>query len=65
MVAGPEFGDREGCIVVIYKALYSLKSSGKMFWEKLHDELIGLGFQPSKANPQIWMHPTSKGDAYE
>ena len=65
VVAGPEFGDREGSILVIHKALYGLKSSGKRFWEKLHDELTDLGFHPSKADPQIWMRPTSKGDAYE
>ena len=65
VVAGPEFSDREGRILIIHKALYGLKSSGKRFWEKLHDELIGLGFTPSKADPQIWMRPTSQGDAYE
>jgi hypothetical protein len=27
--AGPEFGDRQGCIVVIKKALYGLKSSAE------------------------------------
>ena len=28
IIAGPEFGDREGHILVIYKALYGLRSSG-------------------------------------
>ena len=65
VVAGPEFGERQGKVLVIHKALYGLKSSGKRFWEKLHDELVGLGFFPSKADPQIWMRPTSTGDAYE
>ena len=29
IVAGPEFGDREGHTLVIYKALYGLRTSGK------------------------------------
>ena len=53
VVAKPEFGDREGSILVIHKALYGLKSSGKRFWERLYDELNDLGFVPSKADPQI------------
>jgi hypothetical protein len=27
-IAGPEFGDLEGHVLIIYKALYSLRSSG-------------------------------------
>ena len=64
-VPGPEFGDQEGHIMVIVKALYGLKSSGKRFWERLHDDLKSLGFKPSRADPQVWMRPTEDGDAYE
>jgi hypothetical protein len=65
IVAGPEFGERQGHILIIIKALYGLKTSGKRFWERLHDELKGMDFEPSKADPQVWMRPTKKGDAYE
>jgi hypothetical protein len=39
IVAGAEFGKCEGHILIIYKALYGLRTSGKRFWEVLHDEL--------------------------
>jgi len=65
IVAGPEFGKRKGLIVVVHKALYGLKLSGKMWHEKLHDTLRDLGFIPSKADPDIWMRPTKDGTRYE
>ncbi len=63
IIAGPEFGDREGHILVINKALYGLRSSGKRWHEKLHDCLTQLGFTPSKAEPDIWLR--RNGDLYE
>ena len=65
IVAGPEFSDWQSHILIIYKALYGLKSSGKRFWEKLHDELVLIGFNPSKADPQIWMRPSYTKSFYE
>jgi hypothetical protein len=32
--AGPEFGDLEGHLLVVYKALYGLRSSGKQFGDE-------------------------------
>ena len=29
--SGPDFGEREGCLLIIYEALYGLKSSGLVF----------------------------------
>ena len=37
IVAGPEFEELEGHILVIYKALYGLKSSGLRWSQKIHD----------------------------
>ena len=55
IVAGPEFGDREGHILVFNKALYGLKSSGLKWHEKFADTLRSMGFVPSKAENDIWM----------
>lgn len=55
ITAGPEFGEDEGCIMIIEKALYGLRSSGARFHEKLADTLRALGFKPSKADPDVWM----------
>ena len=53
--AGPEFGTLEGHLLVIHKALYGLRSSGKQFGDLLACCLRELGFMPSKAEPQIFM----------
>jgi hypothetical protein len=63
VVAGPEFGDREGHILIIQKALYGLKSSGLRWHERFADVLRSMGFFPSKAEPDIWMR--DMGDHYE
>jgi hypothetical protein len=55
IVAGPEFGEREGHILIIRKALYGLKSSGQRWHDRLHYCMIDLGFTPCKAEPDIWM----------
>ena len=63
IIAGPEFGDREGHTLVISKALYGLKSSGLRWSERLADVLRSMGFVPSKAEKDIWMR--DKGTHYE
>ena len=61
--AGPEFGELEGHLFVIVKALYGLKSSGKRWHDRLFDVLRGMNFTPSKAEDDIWMR--DMGDHYE
>jgi len=55
IIAGPEFKERKDHILVINKALYGLKSSGQRWHDKLHDCLTDLGWNPCKAEPDIWM----------
>jgi Reverse transcriptase (RNA-dependent DNA polymerase) len=58
IVGGKEFAcvGLEGHTLVIVKALYGLKSSGARWWEVLADVLRQMGFTPSKADNDIWMH---------
>jgi hypothetical protein len=63
IIAGPEFGKREGHILVIHKALYGLRSSGACWHDKFSDCLRDMGFQPCKAEPDIWLR--RNGDIYE
>ena len=51
IVAGPEFQELEGYILIFLKALYGLKSSGKRWAEVIHDILRDMKFLPSKADP--------------
>ena len=56
IVAGPEFQELEGYILIFLKARYVLKSSGKRWAEVIHGILRDmklLPFQPSKADPCI------------
>ena len=55
IIAGPEFEELEGCILIFNKALYGLKSSGKRWAERFYDIIKDMGFTPSKADPCIWM----------
>ncbi len=50
-------------MMLIRKALYGLKTSGKRWAKRLIDVLRDIGFSDSKANPSIWM--CRAGDHYE
>ena len=63
VIAGPEFGEREGHVLIIDKALYGLKTSGVRWHDKFADVLRGMGFFPSKGENDIWMR--SAGNHYE
>ncbi len=61
--AGPEFGDREGSIVIIKKALYGLKSSAECWHSMFSDSLRKLGFSPTRFDRDVWIRDA--GDHYE
>ena len=63
IIAGPEFGEREGCVLIIRKALYGLKSSGKRWHERCAEVLRSMGYFPCKMDPDVWMR--DMGDYYE
>jgi len=63
VIAGPEFGELEGHIFVIRKALYGLKTSSIRWHERYSQVLRSMKFVPSHAEPDIWMR--DKGDHYE
>ena len=60
--AGPEFGSEHGQPMIIRKALYGLKSSGVAFRAHLAETLHDIGFKPTKADPNILIHPAVKPD---
>jgi hypothetical protein len=63
IIAGPEFKDCEGHILIISRALYGLRSSGARWHDRFADCIRELGFFPCKAEPDIWMR--KKGNIYE
>ena len=54
-IAGPEFGELEGTIMIVVKALYGLKTLGARYREHFADYLLNDGWFQSKAHPDIWM----------
>ena len=48
IVAGPEFQELEGYILIFLKALYGLKSSGKGWDEVIHGILRDVKYYPQK-----------------
>ena len=50
-------------LVLSFKALYGLRTSGLRWHERFADCLRDMGFSPSKSEPDIWMRPC--GNAYE
>ena len=55
IIAGPEFGELAGHLLIIRKALYGLRSSGLRWHEQLAAVLQSMDFHPCKAEPDIWM----------
>eukprot|EP00934_Nitzschia_sp_Nitz4_P008349 Nitzschia sp. Nitz4//scaffold712_size1567//12//1007//NITZ4_009323-RA/size1567-processed-gene-0.1-mRNA-1//-1//CDS//3329557200//8339//frame0 len=63
--AGPEFGSKEGKIMIVKMALYGLKSSGAAFHAKLAQALHDMQFRPSNADPDVWLRPAVKPNGFK
>jgi len=65
VVAGPEFGSKQGCVFIIRKALYGLKSAGAA-WRSLFSEMIqAMGFKNTKADPDVYIREQTKPNGFE
>ena len=63
--AGREFEELEGHWLIIYKALYGLKTSRKAFGQLLQKYLHSLGFALSLAEASIFLRKCPTADHYE
>ena len=52
-------------MLIIFKALYGLRLSGKLFGQVLQECLQDLGFEPSLAESTIYMRKCPIADQYE
>ena len=57
IIAGPEFDDLKGHILVMDKALYGTRAAGACWHDHLLDVLKKMGFTPSTADPDVCMRP--------
>ena len=64
-VAGPEFGDKQGSVVILQRALYGLKTSSRAFHEFLADLLRRMGFLPSRADQDLWYKKSDFYNGYD
>jgi hypothetical protein len=64
-VAGTEFGSEKGSVMVIVKALYGLKSSGAAWRSLLQQSLLDLGYESTKADPDVYRRPQTRPDGTE
>ena len=65
IIAGPEFKELQGHLLIMIKALYGTRSGGVRWHDRLFDILQELKFKPSKADPDVWMRPEPGGTCYE
>jgi hypothetical protein len=62
---GPEFGDQEGAIVTLQRALYGLKTASRSFHEFFGDTLRRMGFTPTRADQDLWYRKSDDHDGYD
>ena len=64
--AGPEFGsEQEGQIMKVCRALYGLKESGASFRSFLSEHLYDLGYQPTLADPDVYLRPATDAEGFK
>ena len=64
-IAGKEFGELEGKIIIIKKALYGLATSGERWHKHFADSLLGLGFKPTRYDRDVWLRKHKSQKSYE
>jgi hypothetical protein len=63
--AGPEFGNRAGSKIILKRALYGLKTASRSFHEFFGDCLRSMGFQPSRADQDLWLRKSDNYNGYD
>lgn len=64
--AGPEFGEFQGTVFIVTRALYGLRSAAASFRAYLAEHLDDMGFTSCHADPDVWRRPAvkSNGETY-
>ena len=65
-IAGNEFGPaKQGRVVVITRALYGLRSSGKAWRDHMAATLRDHGYSSCRADPDVWMKAKTKANGFK
>jgi Reverse transcriptase (RNA-dependent DNA polymerase) len=62
---GIECGGDRGKVLVLVRALYGLKSAGASWRAVLAKVLADLGFESTKADPDVWICPAEGPDGFK
>jgi hypothetical protein len=62
---GPEFGENEGRLAIVKKALYGIGSAGHAFTEKIKDIMLALGWTPTDIDRNIWRRENLDDGLYD
>lgn len=66
IICGPEFGEHEGCVALIRRALYGGKAAGRDYWHYLRKIMHNdFGFQSSRGDPDVWFREARRADTNE
>jgi Reverse transcriptase (RNA-dependent DNA polymerase) len=63
-IAGPEFGGEQGQVMIIKKALYGLKTSGKEWRELFAGTLSDFKFRSTYGDPDVWLRGAVHSDQH-
>ena len=64
-IAGPEFGNLQGSVVLIWKALYGLQSSSECWHAHFSNTLQSIGFVPTQFDKDVWLRKSEDESYYE
>lgn len=66
VICGPEFGpELEGRIAIVRKGLYGLKTSGNRWHAHFAQTLYGMGFIPTRFDPNVWLKKREDEKGYD
>ena len=58
-------GHKQGCVLILQKALYGLATSARAWNLELGDTIQSLGSKPTRADPDLWIKIDESRDEYE
>jgi Reverse transcriptase (RNA-dependent DNA polymerase) len=61
---GTECGEDKGCVLVVIRAFYGLRSAGASWRTALAKVLADLEFKPTRADPDVWIRAAVKTDGF-
>ena len=65
IVAGPEFGNDEGCVMKVARVWYGLKSSGAIWHSMLSQTMMDMKYTQCTADHDVWYRPAVKPNGFE